>query len=77
MFHDPFTYIVGALILAWFLSLFGLDQNFIKGLEENGYQNRTKATYYLFFLVLAIVTGTILFLYDLFVSNKKPQFFLI
>jgi len=75
-FECPFSLVIGALILAWFLTLFGIDTFFVKSYEEITGNKITKATYYMFFFSIAIIAKLLFhvkFLFDTQLITAKNE----
>jgi hypothetical protein len=52
-------FILGSLILAWILSLFGVEEFFIRSVHELFDKDVTIATYYILFLAIGFIFGTL------------------
>jgi hypothetical protein len=69
-YATPFALLISALLLAWILSFFGVDKYFINAVHESTGKTITVASYYMFFFIVAIVSGGLLWVKDLFSRHK-------
>ncbi len=54
-----FDYLIGSLLLAWFLSWFGFDSIFITGSNELFGWKFSSASYYFIFFLVGLLLGLI------------------
>ncbi len=54
-----FDYLIGSLLLAWFLSWFGFDSIFITGSNELFGLHFSSASYYFIFFLVGLFLGVI------------------
>jgi TM2 domain-containing membrane protein YozV len=70
----PFSFVIGGLLLAWFLSLFNLDRTLIGAWNEVNHTTYTTNVYWLTVVLICVLIGTIMWIRDLFTPRSKRTY---